>query len=76
MAAQDLTPNQLRRLLAELEVSKALVLDVIRGRSIRRADVAGLRQSITGLHRVLNALDEEKPWQPPEPDPEPLPEVT
>ena len=74
MAAQDLTPNQLRRLLAELEVSKALVLDAIRGRSIRRDDVSSLRQTVTGIHRVLNALDEERPWQPPEPPPAPPPE--
>ncbi|KKM13127.1 hypothetical protein LCGC14_1719430 [marine sediment metagenome] len=74
MPASDLTPNQLRRLLAALEVSKALVLDAIRGRSVRREDVADLRRTVIGVRRVLNALDEERPWQPPEPPPAPPPE--
>ena len=72
MPASDLNPNQLRRLLAALEVSKALVLDAIRGRSVRREDVADLRRTVIGVRRVLDALDEQRPWNLP-PDP---PEVT
>lgn len=63
MASEDLTPNQLCRLLAALELSKAFVVDAIRGRSIQKQDVKEIRSAVVGVHRVLNALDEAQPWE-------------
>ena len=59
-----LAPSQLRRVLSALVVGEALVLDCIRGRSVRQDDVADLRQAVRGVHRVLDALDDERPWEP------------
>lgn len=59
-----LTPAHLRRLLAALTIAEALVIDCIRGRSIRQDDVADVRQAIIGVRRVLDALDDERPWDP------------
>ena len=64
--SEDLSPAQLSRLLAALELAKMLVLDVIRGRSIRQEDVEDIRQSMRGVRRVLDALDDEHPWDDPE----------
>ncbi len=60
----ELSPAKLRRLLAALTVAEALVIDAIRGRSIRREDVADLRSVVRGVHRVLDLLDAERPWNP------------
>ena len=59
-----LNPAHLGRLLAALEVSKALVVDCIRGRSIGQKDVADVRQAVRGVRRTLAALDGERPWEP------------
>ncbi len=61
--SEDLSPPLLRRLLAALVVAEALVIDAIRGRSIRQEDVADLRQAVRGVHRVLDALDDAQPWE-------------
>jgi len=63
--ANELTPQRLRRLLAALTISQALVLDAIRGRPIRLADVASLRETVNSIHGVLRALDRTRPWEPP-----------
>ena len=61
----ELAPVRLRRLLAELSIAEALIIDAIRGRSIRKSDVVQLRSTITGIHGVLRALDASRPWAPP-----------
>jgi len=74
--ANELAPTRLRRLLAELTISQALIVDAIRGRSIRKADVSSLRAAVSGIHGVLRALDVTKPWDPPAPPgPNPAPRV-
>ena len=65
MASHELTPAKLKRLLASLVIAEALVVDAIRGRSIRKADVATLRDTVTSIHQVLRALDKTRPWSPP-----------
>jgi len=71
MANHALSPLRLNRLLSELTVAQALVVDAIRGRSIRETDVATLRQTVSGIHKVLRDLDTTRPWDPPAPPPDP-----
>ncbi len=62
MALEDLSPGSLERLLGSLDLSKALILDVLRGRSISEEEVNQVRKSIHSVRKTLNSLDEKKPW--------------
>lgn len=62
----ELEPPKLLRLLATLEVSKALVLDLLRGRRVDREDVAEIRRALINLKQLIQALDKSRPWDPPE----------
>lgn len=56
-AADPLSPHELKRILATLAVGQALVIDLVLGRPCGRAHVAAVREALTGLDEVLQALE-------------------
>lgn len=64
MGLEDLEPAALRKVLAALDVSHALVLDLVRGRPVAEEDVALTRQAIRAVNNILTVLDEQRPWDP------------
>lgn len=61
----DLTPPQLLRLVAVLELSKDLILDVARGKSITREDIRLVRGGLSNVRDIVKALDEQTAWDSP-----------
>ena len=62
MALDDLEPATLARTLGYLVCAQALVVDVLRGKPVSKADAAAVRQAFIFVRKTLDALDDQAGW--------------
>ena len=62
MALEDLDPSALARTLGYLAAAQALIVDVLRGKSVTRTDAVAVRQAFVFVRKTLDALDDEAGW--------------
>jgi hypothetical protein len=52
-----LDPNELKKLLASLDIAHARIMDVVLGKALSAEEVELVRAAVRGTMRTLNALD-------------------
>jgi hypothetical protein len=62
MALDDLEPATLAKTLGYLAGAQALMVDVLRGKPVSKADAAAVRQAFIFVRKTLDALDEQSNW--------------
>lgn len=59
---EDLEPVPLSRAIGHVATAQALLVDVLRGRSVTKAEVTAIRQAFVFVRKVFDALDERSGW--------------
>ena len=59
--SDDLSRDSLAKTLGFLAAAQALVVDVLRGKQVTKADAAAVRQAFVFVRKTLDALDDETP---------------
>jgi len=61
----DLTPAQLLRLVAVLELSKNIILDAARGKSISREEIQLIRSGLINVRDIVKEIAATQEWESP-----------